>query len=765
MFHGKRLIWIRLAIVAGLLSGAAALPGLLAWGDDAAPSNDDEGGSAVASDELDEPFPAPPSRPNPFRRNRPAPPPREESPPDEPPAAETSETTETDPPAEEQSGDDAEPSPDAPSEDADADGEAASTSGADAGVAAPPRRPVRPLSELDPYAKEDEEGAEAPPEETDQADSPERVEAGLPPTGDSAPGDAAAAPAAAGDSERHAEPASVDDTIHPAELNGVRPGVSTVDDVEAAWGLPREVGLREGLSEHVYAIEPFERVTATFAEDVVASIIVDLVEPYGADAVAKEMGLATFEPVAIVDENGETLGCAYPERGVLFGFPPEESDRVVQVILEQITAEPFVLRAEAGLDERYEGGLADLAEALRLDPKHARAEWLKARILGLVGRQDEALRAAWAAVRREPRNVEFRLTLAKIMERAGDYASAAQELGRLTALRNIEPALSARAHLQLGEGAANGPGRDLRQAVEHYLQAIRLGQQAAAGTVDDPAALHAALVDAQLALAYAIAWGNWRDKPATIEQWLDQAATLAEQAPADRIDALRFRVAAQALAAYVGLQGEVPPGDWAENVTETGERLIAGSSDPLHRRQMEWQLGLALYDCLQLDHLRGEYDAALKHGRAAVDHLERGSENRDRSPGYAYLMGRLYFRMGVIHAIHRRDHQAAVVWFEKASPLIEEPVDGDDGGDIGRQGESFVSMAVSYWETGDRREAARLTVEGVDLMEQAVANGLLDGDALAVAYGNLSFMYRQLGDADAARRYEELAARPGAGVK
>jgi len=636
---------------------------------------------------------------------------------------------------------------------------------------------VRSLEALDPYA--DPEETESGESESENVETPaadegdgEESAADADPDADEQDRDAtdsAASPAESSTESTPSPPLATEATrvvdVHPAELNGVRPGVSTVDDVEAAWGLPREVGMREGLSEQVYALEPFERVTATFSDDVVTSIVVDLIEPFNADAVAREMALDAFTPVAIVDENGETLGRAYPERGVLFGFSADRPRDVVQVILEQISAEPFVLRAEEGLDERYGGGLADLDEALRQDPKHARAQWLRAVLLSRVGRQNEALRAAWAAVRREPRNLDYRLTLAKVMEQAGDYAAAAEELGRLLEVKNIEAAYAARAHVQLGEVTANGPGGDLRKAVEHHLQALRLGQQAAAAPVADPAALHAALLDSHLALAYAIAWGNWRDKPATIEQWLDRAAAWVEEAPVERADALRFRVATQALAAYVGLQGEVAPDDWADEVSETGLRLIAAAKDPLCRRQLEWELGLALYDCLQLDHLRGEYDAALAHGQAAVEHLERGNTDRGDSPGYAYLMGRLYFRLGVIHAIHRQDHQTAVAWFKKASPLIEQPVEREDGGDVGRQGESFVSMAVSYWETGDRREAARLTVQGVELMEQAVNEGLLEDDALSVAYGNLSFMYQQLGDAEAAKRYERLASRPAAEVK
>jgi len=44
-------------------------------------------------------------------------------------------------------------------------------------------------------------------------------------------------------------------------------------------------------------------------------------------------------------------------------------------------------------------------------------------------------------------------------------------------------------------------------------------------------------------------------------------------------------------------------------------------------------------------------------------------------------------------------------------------------------------------------------------MEQAASEGLLAKAALAIPYSNLSSMYEQLGDAKAAKKFSELAAR------
>jgi hypothetical protein len=85
--------------------------------------------------------------------------------------------------------------------------------------------------------------------------------------------------------------------------------------------------------------------------------------------------------------------------------------------------------------------------------------------------------------------------------------------------------------------------------------------------------------------------------------------------------------------------------------------------------------------------------------------------------------------------------------------------------DSGKQGETFVSMAVSYWETGNRREGLRLTNQGVRMMQTAADEGLLEKSALAIPYGNLASMHEQLGDGPEAKKFSELASRYEAAAK
>jgi hypothetical protein len=89
---------------------------------------------------------------------------------------------------------------------------------------------------------------------------------------------------------------------------------------------------------------------------------------------------------------------------------------------------------------------------------------------------------------------------------------------------------------------------------------------------------------------------------------------------------------------------------------------------------------------------------------------------------------------------------------------LEQPVPAT-AVDPGVHGESFVSMAVTYWEQENRPEALRLTSQGLKLMEQAVADGVLKSASLAVPYGNLASMHESMGDFEQAQKFSEMASR------
>jgi tetratricopeptide (TPR) repeat protein len=320
--------------------------------------------------------------------------------------------------------------------------------------------------------------------------------------------------------------------------------------------------------------------------------------------------------------------------------------------------------------------------------------------------------------------------------------------------------VKARALCVVGDLLSSGPKPDYKKAISFHTQAIQTADPLSSGP--HPAIRVAAkevLIDAHLGAAHDIAWGDWKDKDKAVARWLERAVAVADDVVKNEGGSreLVFRVNSRALAAYVGVRGGIVPDAAAKALVAAGDELIAAASDPLRKAQLQSDLGTALYDAVQIWQMRADRDNAQKYGEAAAQYLAKACKTKP-SPASTFLLGRLYFRLGTIHSIQDHEHSAAIPWFDKAIPLLDRPAPEDVATDLGRHGEAFISMGVSYWEVGHRQKAVELTQKGIKWMEQAVKQGTLDNSALAIPYNNLAAMHRQLGSADQADHFQEMAA-------
>jgi tetratricopeptide (TPR) repeat protein len=162
---------------------------------------------------------------------------------------------------------------------------------------------------------------------------------------------------------------------------------------------------------------------------------------------------------------------------------------------------------------------------------------------------------------------------------------------------------------------------------------------------------------------------------------------------------------------------------------------------------------------LTADDMRRDSRHSLTNSTLTVTYLEQGAKTRAETPDDVFLLGRMYYRIGSLHAVQRQDHATAVTWYEKAVPMLSRPLPSSQASLQGRYGEWLVSMGISFWEVGRREDALKLTDEGTRHVEEAVGKNLLDRQALAVPYSNLSAMHNQLGHTREAEEFAELAAK------
>lgn len=554
--------------------------------------------------------------------------------------------------------------------------------------------------------------------------------------------------------------------VYTSGFNGVLPGKTTVAQVEKAWGKPAEVSQQDNTLYHLYRIPPFNRVEVAFRQDRVASIVIRMDKAFPAEMVAQQLKLAAIHPVLVSNELGEILGQAFPERGVLFAFQPGDKPgkatmMVTQIILEPVSAEPFVLRAETLMERQADASLADLDQALKLMPQNARAHWLRCRVLANKGQGADALAAAEEAVRLDRNNPRYLITQAQMLASLQRFDEAIPIAQKAAELGESRPHIKARALCLLGDLYGSGVKPNYRKAIESHTEAIKVADPLA--NDEHPAIRLAAkevLVDAHLGAANDIAWGNWNQKETAVPRWLKRARVFAD----DLIEheggtaEYRLRVSTRALAAVVGIQGQVSPAEWADETIRVGQELAEAAAQP-QKARTQWTVGMALYDAVQVCQLRNENDIALKYGEKAAGYLENSLQSRADNATDRYILGRLYFRLGAIQAVGRQNHSAAIAWFEKAVPALDSAAGKVPPYELGRLGETFVSMGVSYWETNQRDRAISLTERGVDLMERAVKDGIMEESSLQIPYGNLASMHRQLGKESEAGKFLQKAAR------
>ena len=554
--------------------------------------------------------------------------------------------------------------------------------------------------------------------------------------------------------------------IEITSFHGVTPGVSTQEEVEKAWGKPKEVRKQDGLTMYLFSVKPFSHIEVNYLANKVASVIIRFEHGFPSETVAQQLDLLKVQPVLVSNELGEILGQSYPERGVLFSFEPGPSPsktlkRVTHIILEPITADPFILRAETNLDNRPEFSLHDLDAALKLQPANARSHWLRSRVLTLLGQHEKAMAAAGEAVRLDPKEARYMVTRALTMAQAGHVVEAIPEAQKAVELGQSRPHVKARALCLLGDLTASTAPPDFKLAFQYHMQAIQVADPLT--TSRHPAIRVAAkelLVDAHLGAAHDIAWGEWREKERAVENWIKKASVLADDLVKNEGTGPEhhFRIGTRALAACVGIQGRLDPAFWTSETIRAGDNLIAATPDTARKSQLQWEMAMSLYDALQVYQMRSDRQSALKYGELAISYLEK-SGRQNQSATTSYLLGRLYFRMGAVYAVREGNHLGAVKWFDKAVPLLGKSPPPDAQASLGRLGETFVSMGVSYWETGQREKALALTQHGADLIEDAVKRGTSKSTELTIPYANLASMHRQLGHIDKADRLEEMAAK------
>ena len=539
-------------------------------------------------------------------------------------------------------------------------------------------------------------------------------------------------------------------------FHGIVPGVSNRIDVLREWGDPRtEDTMGETLR---YRFDKLRSVRVKFAEEIVDAVVVELDAPLSTEALVSKLELTPVQPALLADDAGDPLALAFPERGIVMRYAGE--GQVGEIVIQPVKAAGFLLRAESLAKSNLSSCRRDLERALDLDRTSAHTRDLLSKYHLKVGEAVTAERYAAEALEIEPKNDAYRLQHARCLRQLARNDLAVDETRKVLESSGNGTLTRAQALYEMSQLASLGSNAVAQRAVLLLTKSIDIADRLAVGSdyrVKQQA--KELLVETHLAMAVEIARGEWAREDQTIPQWIERASALSEEMIATDVSNLPYRldVAVSALAAAASLETPIDPLLWIEEAEETAELLSNSTEDLETRAQYDWQLGLAYFHAAQVQHRRSEPESAERLGKLAMTKLGELSKRRGELPDTAYLMGRLYFQIGAIHAVHHNDHAIACQWYDRSLEYLLYPMPVTTMAAPQQHGDALVSMGVSFWHVKRREDAIDATQAGVELIEHAVQEGLLSADSLVVPYGNLAAMYEAQGEAEQATKYARLA--------
>ncbi len=546
--------------------------------------------------------------------------------------------------------------------------------------------------------------------------------------------------------------------VHAAKFQGVTPGKTDRETLINLLGEPGTVDAADAFTVMTYVVGPFPKVEFHLSDQTVQSIVIHLPARSVRDAVASELQLTRFRSVPISDNRGQLLGEVYPERGLMFAYSGE-GPMVGQVVLESISAEPFLLRAESEADRQYGACLADLAIVEVLGKSNAQAYGQAAEVHAACGQISSALAAAHRALALAPQRTDFQLLVAELTYRSGQNGDALDAIETLLAQQRLTGLEEARAHLLRARLLASTPPRNYKRAMDEAVDAIKLLAQQVSEGRQRAAARHL-LVHCELALAEIIAYGPWETRHEVVPQWLNSAEKTAQKLLNEDggHQEIMLSVYGSSLHCLDALQGKGVPTDLANAAIKLGRELIATAEDDDYRASIEWELGTALWHAARAEYRHDRPDDALRYANNADALLVAAGESRQDCPETDHHLGQLQFLIGAVYGILKQDDVAAVEWYDKARPRLTGRYPQSLIDEQGATGEQLISVGVSYWNTNRKEEAVKVTQEGLRRIEQAVRDGAYGSRSLSVPLENLASMQRALGNAEEADRLASRAA-------
>jgi tetratricopeptide (TPR) repeat protein len=550
--------------------------------------------------------------------------------------------------------------------------------------------------------------------------------------------------------------------VRPSQFQGLTPGVSRFEHVKEKFDSDHVTGTGD-----VWKIEigaPFRwvqlKLNGSRPDDqrVVESLEAILIRPRSYETTVSELGLGELQPQ--MDRDGERRFHYFAERGIRLYLSDPTSKHVESIELRSLDLRDVLQHHGLGDGVANEGApdgtfidseiqlLTSLAERHHLDSfgRIRLLQWyLRA---GQVEKATELL--AELRKNNELGDGEFR---ARVLQ-----ARLNLWTGEPVSVSDLEPPTKTKGLVAVSEKLSIARLYSLPQVgaqakAAHLVTAAIEGLQPLLESPQDGSARWS-LLEAHVVMVQAIASGPWEDKSARLGQWLSNTATLMQvvETPSDR-PLYKVEASRRILESLAKLDYETDYEPWASAARKAAQ---AASSQPAVYIQSELALELArIHRSLsQLARNHGALDRALDEAMKSRQFLDQ-VKHPLLTRRHQIEQTETRFLLSAIHAIGKKDHTAAIRWYEQAEPHFSK-IDPESFGP-GTIGDRLISIGVSYWALGEKQRALDITEQGRKRIEEFVAAERIPKKSLATAFRNLSVIYAGLGREQESAEFVEMA--------
>lgn len=545
-------------------------------------------------------------------------------------------------------------------------------------------------------------------------------------------------------------------------MQNFNPGEYSIDDLIAVLGKPMVEKTTLDGETHVFRIEPFSSLSTHSVAGKIMRIKGELAQAQPLIEFREQWSLTELTGAIVPDSRANAIGQAYPELGLVVYFKKNAKRPLVsQIDLRPLAAQPFLWRVQHGYEYSYADRFADLDQAAKIDARNGDIHWIRAELLLELERPTEALREIETALQTSVAAPRYRITKGRALLGQGLAKEALAEFRVVAEAEGVSAMDRAAAETEWGRVLAMGAKANYPASMLHHQKAIEYVSQAAREL--GPMAsrtMQRILIDAHFGGAKAVAVGPWKGGDSAARQWLVKANTFSkifvEREKGDPVVALESH--RRSIEVLESLKEDSNVGELLQQVEKEADLLLGAIGDEAAHDRLEWELAQIYFRAARMLRKQGKMESVNKYYSKSYELIRKQEDEREATPAFNYQLGNIHFFAGSLYAVNQDDHAKAMPIYQRALTYYSRPLGPVMLSESGLQGERYVSMGVTFWQSGQKEQAVALSEAGLQLMEQAASRNELPRSELAVPYNNLAHMKSAIGEASEALKYQRVAA-------